>query len=211
MTPQILPTFLLIFQTDAGPQQFRTLLHSEFAGLALHILALVFSFLYSALILLLLPSHYLKASDGPLWSSDSCLGNKQSQEVKGFCKEPRLDPPCFKETCPACDADLQRNHSWAMWTYVPLTLHSMPIECSQSPCPCFSLCAGQTAIGVMQSSLQFNLLLITDKMSPKHPERMHKFRTAAELYKGKVRTNKEKEGLLGSKNPQWFLPWMGRT
>ncbi|KAM4901950.1 endoplasmic reticulum resident protein 27 [Sylvia borin] len=43
-----------------------------------------------------------------------------------------------------------------------------------------------TAIGVMQSSLQFNLLLITDKMSPKHPERMRKFRTAAELYKGKI-------------------------
>ncbi|XP_066040706.1 endoplasmic reticulum resident protein 27 isoform X1 [Chamaea fasciata] len=43
-----------------------------------------------------------------------------------------------------------------------------------------------TAIGVMQSSLEFNLLLITDKMSPKHPERMRKFRTAAELYKGKI-------------------------
>ncbi|NXB08613.1 ERP27 protein, partial [Cnemophilus loriae] len=43
-----------------------------------------------------------------------------------------------------------------------------------------------TAIGVMQSSLQFNLLLIADKMSPKHPERMRKFRVAAELYKGKI-------------------------
>ncbi|OWK59313.1 Endoplasmic reticulum resident protein 27 [Lonchura striata] len=43
-----------------------------------------------------------------------------------------------------------------------------------------------TAIGVMQSSLQFNLLLITDKMSPKHPERMRKFRAVAELYKGKI-------------------------
>ncbi|NXR28968.1 ERP27 protein, partial [Cinclus mexicanus] len=43
-----------------------------------------------------------------------------------------------------------------------------------------------TAIGVMQSSVQFNLLLITDKMSPKHPERMRKFRAAAELYKGKI-------------------------
>ncbi|XP_068860023.1 endoplasmic reticulum resident protein 27 [Aphelocoma coerulescens] len=43
-----------------------------------------------------------------------------------------------------------------------------------------------TAIGVMQSSLEFNLLLITDKMSPKHPERMRKFRAAAELYKGKI-------------------------
>ncbi|XP_029819289.1 endoplasmic reticulum resident protein 27 [Manacus vitellinus] len=43
-----------------------------------------------------------------------------------------------------------------------------------------------TAVGVMQSSLQFNLLLITDKMSPKHPERMRKFRAAAELFKGKI-------------------------
>ncbi|NWH35937.1 ERP27 protein, partial [Chloropsis hardwickii] len=45
---------------------------------------------------------------------------------------------------------------------------------------------GLTAIGVMQSSLEFNLLLITDKMSPKHPEQMRKFRAAAELYKGKI-------------------------
>ncbi|KAF2974827.1 hypothetical protein EK904_001695 [Melospiza melodia maxima] len=43
-----------------------------------------------------------------------------------------------------------------------------------------------TAVGVMQSSLILNLLLITDKMSPKHPERMRKFRAAAELYKGKI-------------------------
>ncbi|XP_057879573.1 endoplasmic reticulum resident protein 27 [Melospiza georgiana] len=43
-----------------------------------------------------------------------------------------------------------------------------------------------TAVGVMQSSLVLNLLLITDKMSPKHPERMRKFRAAAELYKGKI-------------------------
>ncbi|KAJ7422784.1 Endoplasmic reticulum resident protein 27 [Pitangus sulphuratus] len=43
-----------------------------------------------------------------------------------------------------------------------------------------------TSIGVMQSSLQFNLLLITDKMSPKHPERMRKFRASAELFKGKI-------------------------
>ncbi|XP_032915096.2 endoplasmic reticulum resident protein 27-like [Catharus ustulatus] len=39
---------------------------------------------------------------------------------------------------------------------------------------------------VMQSSVEFNLLLLTDKMSPKHPERMRKFRAAAELYKGKI-------------------------
>ncbi|NXB35986.1 ERP27 protein, partial [Eulacestoma nigropectus] len=43
-----------------------------------------------------------------------------------------------------------------------------------------------TAIGVMQSPIEFNLLLITDKMSPKHPEQMRKFRAAAELYMGKI-------------------------
>ncbi|NXD87238.1 ERP27 protein, partial [Halcyon senegalensis] len=43
-----------------------------------------------------------------------------------------------------------------------------------------------TAVGVMQSSLQLNLLLITDKMSPKHPERMRRYRAAAELFKGKI-------------------------
>ncbi|KAF1445610.1 Endoplasmic reticulum resident protein 27, partial [Spheniscus mendiculus] len=43
-----------------------------------------------------------------------------------------------------------------------------------------------TAIGVMQSSLQLHLLLITDKMSPKHPKRMRKYQAAAELFKGKV-------------------------
>ncbi|NWR63661.1 ERP27 protein, partial [Bucorvus abyssinicus] len=43
-----------------------------------------------------------------------------------------------------------------------------------------------TAIGVMQSSLQFNLLLITDKMSPKHPNRMRTYQAAAELFKGKI-------------------------
>lgn len=53
----------------------------------------------------------------------------------------------------------------------------------------------------MQSSLQFNLLLITDKMSPKHPERMRKFRAAAELYKGKVSPKREKQELLGGENP----------
>ncbi|NXL66420.1 ERP27 protein, partial [Chordeiles acutipennis] len=43
-----------------------------------------------------------------------------------------------------------------------------------------------TAIGVMQSSLQLHLLLITDKMSPKHPKRMRGYRAAAELFKGKI-------------------------
>ncbi|KAM6092855.1 endoplasmic reticulum resident protein 27 [Theristicus caerulescens] len=43
-----------------------------------------------------------------------------------------------------------------------------------------------TAIGVMQSSFQLHLLLITDKMSPKHPERMRRYRAAAELFKGKI-------------------------
>ncbi|XP_009990847.1 PREDICTED: endoplasmic reticulum resident protein 27, partial [Tauraco erythrolophus] len=44
----------------------------------------------------------------------------------------------------------------------------------------------RTAVGVMQSSFQLHLLLITDKMSPKHPERMHRYRLAAELFKGKI-------------------------
>ncbi|NXK00181.1 ERP27 protein, partial [Corythaixoides concolor] len=44
----------------------------------------------------------------------------------------------------------------------------------------------RTAVGVMQSSFQLHLLLITDKMSPKHPERMHRYRAAAELFKGKI-------------------------
>ncbi|KFQ31229.1 Endoplasmic reticulum resident protein 27, partial [Mesitornis unicolor] len=43
-----------------------------------------------------------------------------------------------------------------------------------------------TAIGVMQSSLQLHLLLITDKMSPEHPERVRRYRAAAELFKGKI-------------------------
>ncbi|NXR00371.1 ERP27 protein, partial [Sagittarius serpentarius] len=43
-----------------------------------------------------------------------------------------------------------------------------------------------TAIGVMQSSLELHLLLITDKMSPRHPERMRSYRAAAELFKGKI-------------------------
>ncbi|NXT00298.1 ERP27 protein, partial [Jacana jacana] len=43
-----------------------------------------------------------------------------------------------------------------------------------------------TAVGVMQSALQLHLLLITDKMSPKHPERMRKYRAAAEIFKGKI-------------------------
>ncbi|OPJ69061.1 endoplasmic reticulum resident protein 27 [Patagioenas fasciata monilis] len=43
-----------------------------------------------------------------------------------------------------------------------------------------------TAVGVMQSSFQLHLLLITDKMSPKHPERMRRYRVAAELFKGKI-------------------------
>ncbi|XP_009703514.1 PREDICTED: endoplasmic reticulum resident protein 27, partial [Cariama cristata] len=43
-----------------------------------------------------------------------------------------------------------------------------------------------TAIGVMQSSLQLHLLLITDKMSPKHPERMRRYRAAAKLFQGKI-------------------------
>ncbi|KFP28366.1 Endoplasmic reticulum resident protein 27, partial [Colius striatus] len=43
-----------------------------------------------------------------------------------------------------------------------------------------------TAVGVMQSSLQLHLLLLTDKMSPKHSERMSSYRAAAELFKDKI-------------------------
>ncbi|XP_010017225.1 PREDICTED: endoplasmic reticulum resident protein 27, partial [Nestor notabilis] len=43
-----------------------------------------------------------------------------------------------------------------------------------------------TAIGVMQSSFQLHLLLITDKTSPKYPEQMRRYREAAELFKGKI-------------------------
>ncbi|KAM6306921.1 endoplasmic reticulum resident protein 27-like [Podargus strigoides] len=42
-----------------------------------------------------------------------------------------------------------------------------------------------TAIGVMQSSLEFHLL-ITDKMSPKFPEQMCRYWVAAELFQGKI-------------------------
>ncbi|KAM9580076.1 endoplasmic reticulum resident protein 27 isoform 1-T1 [Guaruba guarouba] len=43
-----------------------------------------------------------------------------------------------------------------------------------------------TAIGVMQSSFQLHLLLVTDKTSPKYPEQMRRYREAAELFKGKI-------------------------
>uniref|UniRef100_A0A672UA01 Endoplasmic reticulum protein 27 n=2 Tax=Strigops habroptila TaxID=2489341 RepID=A0A672UA01_STRHB len=43
-----------------------------------------------------------------------------------------------------------------------------------------------TAIGVMQSSFQLHLLLITDKTSPKYSEQMRRYREAAELFKGKI-------------------------
>ncbi|NXH20011.1 ERP27 protein, partial [Bucco capensis] len=43
-----------------------------------------------------------------------------------------------------------------------------------------------TAVGVMQSSLAFNLLLITDKKSPEHSKCMHGYRAAAELFMGKI-------------------------
>nr|XP_025972863.1 endoplasmic reticulum resident protein 27 [Dromaius novaehollandiae] len=43
-----------------------------------------------------------------------------------------------------------------------------------------------TAIGLLQSSVQFHLLLIADKKSPEHPEDMHRFREAAELFQGKI-------------------------
>uniref|UniRef100_A0A8C6Z8F7 Endoplasmic reticulum protein 27 n=1 Tax=Nothoprocta perdicaria TaxID=30464 RepID=A0A8C6Z8F7_NOTPE len=43
-----------------------------------------------------------------------------------------------------------------------------------------------TAIGLMQSSVQLHLLLIADKRSSEHPEHMHRFREAAELFQGKI-------------------------
>ncbi|NXX86786.1 ERP27 protein, partial [Urocolius indicus] len=43
-----------------------------------------------------------------------------------------------------------------------------------------------TAVGVMQSSSQLHLLLLTDKKSSKHPERMSNYRAAAELFKDKI-------------------------
>ncbi|NWS45281.1 ERP27 protein, partial [Probosciger aterrimus] len=43
-----------------------------------------------------------------------------------------------------------------------------------------------TAIGVMQSSFQLHLLLVTDKTSPKYPEQIRSYREAAELFRGKV-------------------------
>ncbi|NXK46689.1 ERP27 protein, partial [Chauna torquata] len=43
-----------------------------------------------------------------------------------------------------------------------------------------------TAVGVLHSSLQLHLLLITDKKSPEHPERMRRYRAAAELFEGKI-------------------------
>nr|XP_009675898.1 PREDICTED: endoplasmic reticulum resident protein 27 [Struthio camelus australis] len=43
-----------------------------------------------------------------------------------------------------------------------------------------------TAVGLLHSSVQFHLLLITDKRCPEHPERMRRFREAAELFQGKI-------------------------
>uniref|UniRef100_A0A8B9DY51 Endoplasmic reticulum protein 27 n=1 Tax=Anser cygnoides TaxID=8845 RepID=A0A8B9DY51_ANSCY len=43
-----------------------------------------------------------------------------------------------------------------------------------------------TAVGVLHSSLEIHLLLITDKKSPEHPERMHRYRAAAELFEKKI-------------------------
>ncbi|XP_015714075.1 endoplasmic reticulum resident protein 27 [Coturnix japonica] len=43
-----------------------------------------------------------------------------------------------------------------------------------------------TAVGVMHSSLQLNLLLFTDKKSPEHLEQMRRYRAAAELFEGKI-------------------------
>lgn len=59
-----------------------------------------------------------------------------------------------------------------------------------SLCVSLSVCGGhvfwQTAVGVLHSSLQLHLLLFTDKKSPEHPERMRRYREAAELFEDKV-------------------------
>lgn len=57
----------------------------------------------------------------------------------------------------------------------------------------------------MQSSFQLHLLLITDKMSPKHPERMRRYRVAAELFKGKVSPNKRGWGGIKEKKKSDFF------
>ncbi|XP_031408022.1 endoplasmic reticulum resident protein 27, partial [Meleagris gallopavo] len=43
-----------------------------------------------------------------------------------------------------------------------------------------------TAVGVLHSSLLLHLLLFTDKKSPEHPEQMRRYRSAAELFEGKI-------------------------
>ncbi|XP_077195351.1 endoplasmic reticulum resident protein 27 isoform X2 [Paroedura picta] len=43
-----------------------------------------------------------------------------------------------------------------------------------------------TAIGLFNSTVQTHLLLVTDKTSPNHTERMHKYREAAHLFQGKI-------------------------
>lgn len=137
---------MLLFCLGAGPQQFRAPLCSAFPGLTSPFscpsrLQLAVSKQSPCLV-----TGYPEAGDEPLWSSDSCLRNKQSQEVKRFHKEPRLDAPCFKDSCPACEADLQRTLSWDTKADVPLAVNPMQIECSQSPCLCVFLSLSALAV-----------------------------------------------------------------
>uniref|UniRef100_A0A674IPK4 Endoplasmic reticulum protein 27 n=1 Tax=Terrapene triunguis TaxID=2587831 RepID=A0A674IPK4_9SAUR len=43
-----------------------------------------------------------------------------------------------------------------------------------------------TAIGLFNSTVQTHLLLFTDKTSQEHMERVHRYREAAELFRGKI-------------------------
>ncbi|XP_053107855.1 endoplasmic reticulum resident protein 27 [Hemicordylus capensis] len=43
-----------------------------------------------------------------------------------------------------------------------------------------------TAVGLFDSAIEIHLLLFTDKSSPKHMERMDKYREAAKLFQGKI-------------------------
>ncbi|XP_062989751.1 endoplasmic reticulum resident protein 27 [Elgaria multicarinata webbii] len=43
-----------------------------------------------------------------------------------------------------------------------------------------------TAVGLFDSAVQIHLLLFTDKLSPKHAERIDKYREAAALFQGEI-------------------------
>lgn len=99
----------------------------------------------------------------------------------------------------------------SLWQCIQCALNALNLLV----CVFFSLCLWwpcfwQTAVGVMHSSLEIHLLLITDKKSPEHPERMQRYRAAAELFEKKVSPNREEEEPWEKKiGGQWFRPWMG--